>query len=141
VTDPFELEDVWINAFAAFPDVEPLVRLLREGNTPMTPCAQGLLANLLSPHDPPSDGFVLKVERKPKWDRMLGKGADPDDGDSQKWDDGGLGAIALYVAMVNAKVPSKEAAEEAGRTMNVTARQFYRYLTRWRALVRYLRGQ
>jgi len=53
-----EIDDIWINAFGAFPDVQPLVRLLRS-DVPITPGARDLFAELLSPGDPPISDFEL----------------------------------------------------------------------------------
>jgi len=82
MTDPYELEDIWINAFAALgrikltsdeggafdggtiadPDVQPLVELLRS-DIPMTAGARDALAELLSPGDPPINNWKLVPER------------------------------------------------------------------------------
>jgi hypothetical protein len=121
-----ELDDIWLNALAAWPeDPRPLARLLR--STPMTMGAQDLLANLIDPLDGlPSDPFILKAKRNPKWDRMLEE----------------LNAVGLYGARLKAgfksEVAAKYAVKEAGK--NVTARQIPWYRARLKRLARYLRG-
>jgi hypothetical protein len=65
-----DIDDLWINALAALPDVQPLVRLLRS-DTPMPPGARDLLAELLSPADPPISDFELIPKRIKKFDTML----------------------------------------------------------------------
>ncbi|SRR6266851_5430 len=134
MTDP---DDIWLNAFAAWPeDPRPLARLLR--STPMTPRAQDILANLLDPHDPPSDAFILKAVRNPKWDRMLGAGyidkvppgACIEDFDPQKRDDGDLGVVARHVGL-----------NVGGRTKHVCAQQIRRYRAKFARLGKYLHGQ
>ena len=79
--DPFALDDVWINAFAALgriqltsdkegvfdggavadPDVEPLVELLLS-DAPMPSSARETLAELLSPGKPPINNWKLVPE-------------------------------------------------------------------------------
>jgi hypothetical protein len=98
-----EIDDIWLNAFAAFPDVQPLVQLLRS-NTPMTPGARDLLAELLSPGDPPIDSFVLELKPNADFAKML-----------RKFD-----AVADYKMGTSA--------DEAGAKQNVTGRTVFRYL-------------
>jgi hypothetical protein len=68
----YELEDIWLKAFHAFPDVKPLVALLRS-DTPMPSGPRKLLAELLSPGDPPMDSYMLELKTNPEFDRMLEK--------------------------------------------------------------------
>ena len=120
-----DLDDIWLNAFAAVPDLEPLARLIRS-DTPMPPGARDLLANLLDPHDDsPSDSFVLKAVRSKKWARMLGTG----NLDPQKRDDAELGVIARHAGI-----------NVGGRTKHVCEREIRRYRAKFRALGRYLHG-
>ena len=109
--DPFELEDIWINAFAVFPDVKPLVQLL-QSETPMPFGARKTLAELLSPGDPPIDRFVLEVKLNDQFDKMIRK----------------YNAVGDYVLQTSAGKSSDTAAEEAGAKQNVGARQVFRYL-------------
>ena len=72
-----DLDNIWINAWARYLDGDPegdprpSLKMLLEAKTPMTLGAQETLKNLLFPHDPPSDAFILTLKRNPKWDRML----------------------------------------------------------------------
>jgi hypothetical protein len=68
----YALEDVWLKAFHAFPDVKPLMALLRS-DTPMPHGARDLLAELLCPGDPPIDSYMLELKKNPKFDLMLDK--------------------------------------------------------------------
>jgi hypothetical protein len=104
-------EDVWLNAFAAFPDIRPLVRLLRS-DTPMTAGAREILAELLSPSHPPIDSFVLELKPNADFDKTLRK----------------LGAVAEYKIATGAGMSAEIAAEEAGSNHNVTGRQLFRWL-------------
>src|SRR5262245_29169688 len=106
----YELEDLWLNAFAAFPDVQPLVKLLRS-DTPMPSGARKVLAELLSPDDPPIDRFVLEPKVNTEFDKMIRK----------------YSAVGDYVLQTNAGNSSETAAEEAGAKQNVTGRQVFRY--------------
>ena len=82
MTDPYEIEDIWINAFAALgrikltvnkeghfdggavcnPDAQPLVDLLRS-DAPMPPGARDKLVELIFPGDPPLENWKLVPER------------------------------------------------------------------------------
>jgi hypothetical protein len=69
-----EIENLWINAFAAFPDLKPLIGLLRDDRVPMGPYARRSLADLLSPPtDPPIDAFWLELKANKDFDRMMQK--------------------------------------------------------------------
>jgi hypothetical protein len=69
----YELEDIWLNAFSAFPDLTPLVTLLRSNNTPMPTGARHRLAELLSPGSPPIDRYILELKLNPKFDDLINK--------------------------------------------------------------------
>jgi hypothetical protein len=56
---PYEIEDLWLNAVARFPDTRPLADLLRTYSTPMPPGVRDLLAELLNPGKPDICGFQL----------------------------------------------------------------------------------
>jgi hypothetical protein len=98
-----EIENLWINAFLAFPNLQPLVELLRS-DTPMTAGARDLLAELLCPGDPPIGDFVLELKPNAEFGKMLRK----------------LNAVADYKMGL--------AADEAGAKQNVTGRTVFRYL-------------
>lgn len=116
-----EINDIWINAFAAFPDVQPLLLLLRS-DTPMTPGARDLLAELLSPGDPPIDPFVLELKPNAKFDMA---------GILEK-----IAAADLYGCELAAGKSSQQAAKQAGhKYARVSGRQLYRYLHEVRRLV------
>jgi hypothetical protein len=131
-----ELDDIWLNAWARYLDVaagivdvndrRPSLELLLS-SVPMPQGAQDMLKNLLFPHDPPSDAFILKAERNPKFDRMLGE----------------LDVVHAYTEKRKARVPfekaAREAIKEAGKS--VQPEEIRRYRARLRALGRYLRGQ
>lgn len=129
------IDDLWINACQAFPDTEPLVKLLRS-DTPMTSGARDLLANLLSPSTPPSDSFMLVAKPNPKWFRMMGTGVDEHGDDDQ----GEFGVVATYAEKVQAGLSSEAAEEAAGLQKNVGPKQVHRYRIKLRELGRYLRG-
>ena len=65
-------DDIWLNAIAAFPDVKPLIDLLRS-DLPMTPGARDLIAEMLMPGNPPIDKFQLECKPNPQFDDMLWK--------------------------------------------------------------------
>jgi hypothetical protein len=87
MSDPYEIHDLWINAFADLgrikvttdkqgvcdggavcnPDPERLVKLLRS-DVPMPHSARETLAELLSPGDPPLNNWKLVPERIKKID-------------------------------------------------------------------------
>jgi hypothetical protein len=104
VSAAMSIHDLWINAFAAFPDLQRLARLLRCENIPMTQGARNTLAELLSPGDPPIDSFVLELKPNADFDKML-----------RKFD-----AVADYKMGISA--------DEAGAKQNVTGRTVFRYL-------------
>jgi hypothetical protein len=67
-----ELENLWVNAIAAFPDVKPLIGLLRDDRVPMVPYARHSLADLLSPPtDPPIDAFWLELRANKDFEKMM----------------------------------------------------------------------
>jgi hypothetical protein len=126
MTDPYELDDIWINAFAALgrvklttdksgvfdggavadPDVGPIVALLR-GDTPMPTSARRTLAELLAPGEPPLENWKLVPERI--------KHIDP---------------IAKQIETVGKFVAAKEtgkSAFDAARDAGKVERQVYRY--------------
>jgi len=121
--DPFVLEDLWINAFAAFPDLQPLVQLLRS-NTPMTTGARDLLAELLSPGDPPIDSFVLELKPNAKFRKMFPE----------------LDAVHSYANARDAGESSEKAAAKAAEQHLVTERQIHRYRAKMKRLGDRLRG-
>jgi hypothetical protein len=65
-------DDIWLNAFAAFPDVGPLVNLLRS-DLPMSLGVRGLLAEMLAPGDPPIEKFQLECKPNPRFEKTLWK--------------------------------------------------------------------
>ena len=65
-------EDIWLNAFAAFPDVRPLVALLRS-DVPIPLGARDLLAEMLAPGDPPFEKFTLECKPNPAFENTLEK--------------------------------------------------------------------
>jgi hypothetical protein len=106
-----EIDDLWINACLAFPNLQPLVKLLRS-DTPMTAGARDILAELLCPSDPPIDSFVLELKPNAEFGKMLRK----------------LNAVADYKMATSAGALSEPAADEAGAKQYVTGRQVFRYL-------------
>src|SRR5258705_5261990 len=62
--------DIWLNAIAAFPDVGPLVGLLRS-DTPMPAGIRDLIAEMLAPGNPPIDAFTLKCSRNPAFKKAF----------------------------------------------------------------------
>lgn len=67
-----EDETLWLNAIAAFPDVKPLIELLRNDRVPMVPYARHSLANLLSPPtNPPIDAFWLELRANKDFEKMM----------------------------------------------------------------------
>jgi hypothetical protein len=126
-----DLDNIWINAWARYLDGDPecdprpSLEMLLENKVPMTPGAQETLKNLLFPHDPPSDAFIMTVKRNPKFDRMLGE----------------LDVVHAYAEKRAEGMPAEAAAEAACKPKSVTAGQLRRYRANLRALGRYLRGQ
>jgi len=118
-----EISDIWINAFGALPDVEPLVRLLRS-DVPMTPGARDLLAELLSPSDPPISDFELVPKRIKKFDTILEQ----------------LEKVAPYAQEREAGQSAQAAAAEAGEAAEVTDRTIFRYRENLQRLGERLRG-
>jgi hypothetical protein len=133
MTDPYALDDVWLNAFAAlmqpkvikneksktikvFPsDPEPLVKLLR-GDTPMPPSARDTLAELLSPGKP--EYLMCKLVAK-STDRSYALSAD---------DTGGKNVRAVQIAAEHgserdAGLSSADASEEVGKKHLVSGRR------------------
>jgi hypothetical protein len=68
--DPYALEDIWLNALGAFPDVRPLADLLRS-DLPLPSTIRTVMAGLLDPGDPPIDRYVLRPEINPKFDDLI----------------------------------------------------------------------
>jgi hypothetical protein len=64
--------DIWLNAMAAFPDVKPLVDLLRS-DVPMPQGIRDLVAEMLAPGDPPIEAFRLECKRNPAFNKTLSK--------------------------------------------------------------------
>jgi hypothetical protein len=118
-----EIDDIWINAFGALPDVQPLVRLLRS-DTPMPPGARDLLAELLSPGDPPISDFELVPKRNKKFDTILDQ----------------LEKVAPYAQEREAGKSAQAAAIEAGEAAGVDERTIFRYHEKLRRLGERLRG-
>jgi hypothetical protein len=118
-----EINDTWINAFGALPDVQPLVRLLRS-DMPVTPGARDLLAELLSPGDPPITDFELVPRRNKKFDAMLEQ----------------LEKVARYAEEREAGKSAQAAAVEAGKAAGVEDRTIFRYRERLGQLGERLRG-
>jgi hypothetical protein len=134
----YEIDDLWMKAFNALDSVrfrghpekiecdpKPLVRLLRS-DTPMTPRARELLAELLSPGNPPICDFMLVPKRVGEFDKMFGP----------KWD-----AVRSYIELRNAGKSSESAAEEAGEDHLVTGRQIHRYRAKFKELGERLMGK
>jgi hypothetical protein len=119
-----EIDDLWLNAFAAFPDVRPLVRLLRCPSVPMPPGARDTLAELLSPVDPPIDSFVLELKPNAKFGKMFPE----------------IDAVYSYANARDAGESSENAAAKAGEQHLVVARQIHRYRARLKRLGDRLRG-
>ena len=118
-----EIDDIWLNALGALPDVQPLVRLLRS-DTPITPGARDLLAELLSPGDPPISDFELVPKRIKKFDAMLDQ----------------LERLAPYAQEREAGQSAQAAAAEAGEAAGVDERTIFRYRENLRRLGERLRG-
>jgi hypothetical protein len=128
-----DLDNIWINAWARYldgdpdpdHDTRPSLKMLLESKVPMTPGAQETLKNLLFPHDPPSDAWILTLKRNPKFDRMLKE----------------IDVVHEYTKKRAEGAPPEAAAKAVCRSKNVTAGQLRRYRARARELGRYLRGQ
>jgi hypothetical protein len=118
-----EIDNVWINAFGALPDVDPLVRLLRS-DVPITPGARDLLAELLSPGNPPISDFELVPKRIKKFDTMLEQ----------------LEKVTPYAQEREAGQSAQAAAVEAGEAAGVDERTIFRYRENLRRLGKRLRG-
>jgi hypothetical protein len=118
-----EIDDIWINAFGALPDVQPLVRLLRS-DTQMPPGARDLLAELLSPGDPPITDFELVPRRNKKFDTLLDQ----------------LERVAPYANEREAGKSAQAAAVVAGEAAGVEDRTIFRYRENLRRLGERLRG-
>lgn len=118
-----EIDDLWINAFAALPDVQPLVRLLRS-DTPMSPGARDILAELFSPGDPPISDFELVPKRVKKFDTMLEQ----------------LEKVGIYAQKRNAGQSAQAAAADAGEAAGVDERTIFRYRENLQRLGQRLRG-
>jgi hypothetical protein len=118
-----DIDDLWINAFAALPDVQPLVHLLRS-DTPMPPGARDLLAELFSPGDPPISDFELVPKRIKKFDTMLDQ----------------LEIMATYAQKREAGQSAQDAAIEAGEAHGVEDRTIFRYREKLGSLGERLRG-
>jgi TPR repeat protein len=97
MTGDWSNEDIWLNAIAAFPDVKPLVDLLRS-NLHMPPGARDLLAEMLMPGDPPIEKFQLECKPNPDFETVLWK----------------LSVEAKYHMNKAAGLGSEEAAEQTG---------------------------
>jgi len=119
-----EIDDLWINAFAALPDVQPLVRLLRS-DTPMSPGARDILAELFSPGDPPISDFELMPKRIKKFDAMLDQ----------------LEIVGTYAEKRQAGQSAQDAAIEAGEAHGVEDRTIFRYRQNLRRIGERLRGE
>jgi hypothetical protein len=118
-----EIDDLWINALGALPDVQPLVRLLRS-DTPMPPGARDLLAELFCPGDPPISDFELVPMRNKKFDTMLDQ----------------LEIVGTYAQKREAGRSAQDAAIEAGKAHGVEDRTIFRYREKLRRLGERLRG-
>jgi hypothetical protein len=128
----YELEDVWLNAFAQLPDAKPLAALLRDYSTSMPPGARDLLAELLNPGDPDIGGGRLTYT--------------PGDGIGRAIDEL-LPYVDRYytefrrLKKVGESDPSQQAAEFVGKKYKRRDRTVYRKLRAWRALVGRLFGR
>jgi hypothetical protein len=120
-----ELNDLWLNAVAAYPDLEPLARLIVRG-TPMPPSVQDLFRNQMFPQDPPIDAWVLKVtvEQNSDFDNLFPE----------------LDAAHSYAKARAAKESSEQAAITAGEQHHVSDRHIHRYRAHIKRLGRRLRG-
>ena len=118
-----EIDDIWINAFGAFPDVQPLVRLLRS-DVPITPGARDLFAELLSPGDPTISDFELVPKRVKKFDTMLEQ----------------LEKVGIYAQKRDAGQSAQAAAADAGEAAGVDERTIFRYRENLQRLGQRLRG-
>jgi hypothetical protein len=123
-----EIENLWINAFLAFPNLQPLVKLLRS-DTPMTAGARDLLAELLCPGDPPIGDFVLELKPNAEFGKMLRKlNAVADYKRARAKRARAKRARAKRARATSAGALSEPPADEAGAKQNVTGRQVFRYL-------------
>jgi hypothetical protein len=126
-SNPYETEDIWIEAFQAFPDVKPLVKLLRNKTVPMPLGARDQLAEMLSPGVPALEPFLL--EMKPNRSFDMNKTLEQ------------IEAVHLYGQEMTSGKSSQDAAEDTGhKYARVSGRHFYRYLKSVRALVGRLQG-
>jgi hypothetical protein len=117
----YELEDIWLKAFHAFPDVKPLVALLRS-DTPMPSGPRKLLAELLCPGDPPIDSYILELKSNPKFHDLINKKLD---------------TAYNFAQAKEAGQSEADAASSAGKV----ERQIYRYLADLKKLGQRLRGE
>jgi hypothetical protein len=123
-----ELENLWLNAIAAFPDVKPLIGLLRDDRVPMVPYARHSLADLLSPPtDPPIDAFWLELRANKDFEKMMLK----------------VFRVSEYNRRMAEGGKSEPTAQEVGRQFgNVQDRQVLRDKQEWdQALARNLRDR
>lgn len=118
-----EIDDIWLNALGALPDVQPVVRLLRS-DAPITPGVRDILAELLSPGDPPISDFELVPQRIKKFDKMLDQ----------------LEKLAPYAQEREAGQSAQAAAIEAGEATGVDERTIFRYRENLRRFSERLRG-
>jgi len=114
-------ESLWMNAIAAFPDVKPLIGLLRNVDVPMVPYARHSLADLLSPPtDPPIDAFRLELKANRDFEKMMQKIFRVSEYDRRMAED------------VKPKPKSEPTAQEVGRQFrNVQDRQVLRDKQEW----------
>jgi hypothetical protein len=112
-----ELENLWVNAIATFPDVNPLIELLRDDRIPMVPYARHSWADLLSPPtDPPIDAFSLELRVNKDFDRMTQK----------------IFRVSEYNRRMAEGGKSEPTAQEVGRQFgNVQDRQVLRDKQEW----------
>ncbi|HXB78050.1 MAG TPA: hypothetical protein VNX23_11715 [Bradyrhizobium sp.] len=110
-----------MNAIAAFPDVKPLIGLLRNVDVPMVPYARHSLADLLSPPtDPPIDAFRLELKANRDFEKMMQKIFRVSEYDRRMAED------------VKPKPKSEPTAQEVGRQFgNVQDRQVLRDKQEW----------
>jgi hypothetical protein len=142
--DPFAIEDIWINAFAAVgriklttdaqgvfdggavadprpDDLDALAKLLRS-DTPMTRNARNTLAELFSPGEPPLYNWKLVPQIIKKID-PVGKQLD---------------AVAAFEKNRSAGMTAEDAADQTGIR---SGRQVHRYRSLLESLGRRLRGE
>jgi hypothetical protein len=116
-----EDETLWLNAIAAFPDVKPLIELLRNDRVPMVPYARHSLANLLSPPtDPPTDAFWLELRANKDFEKVMQQIFRVSEYNRRMGED------------VKPKPKSEPTAQEVGRQFgNVQGRQVLRDKQEW----------